>query len=553
MTRPTALRPALALTLGLGLAACSGSGSGATAEAAAQLGQPGQLADLRVQGLRYTSGSLSGRTDADGRFRYLPGQPVSFSLGSTVLGSAQGRSALSLFDLTGAPMPTANQQIARALRQDPAYRRLANANQLLQAFDQDGRADNGVQLTDEVAALFDCTPIDLEQDVELFQHDAILRSRLALANERELLGEPRMLPGTIAALGRLYQSMYVDGAGFAPSRIARDTDVDGSLDDSTERYYDAAGELSLCLHDTDGDGQPELVTERSTEQGSTGSLTRVATRLGLEAPPTTVLQVASDARGNAFAMKDSNADGKIDETRATLADERGRVVLEVLARQNGTDSLTLTLYGPNGRVAERAGYESDATLLAQLEGLDFSLAPARIAADIRALAAPDSLRTFRYDGMGREIEQAYDRDGDGRPDSYVYQSYDSNGNLAERALDNDADGQTDVLTRKFYDGAGNQIRSETDADGDGDLDIVSWTEFDSDGNQTRHLRDDGADGSADEVTSWEYDVHGNPVTRRNDHDGNGVNDSISHTYWVPGVWNSELVHPLEVSSCLELH
>lgn len=541
--RPTTVALALALSLTALTAGCSGGGSPSAGE------QVGQLADLRVQGLTYATLSRTGETDEEGRYRYLPGEEVAFYLGSVRIGSAPGRPDLSLFDLTGAPMPTANHGIARALAHDPAYRRLANSNQLLATFDLDGRPENGIELTPAIASLFHGAAIDLEQDVELFQHDAAVRSRLAFANEQGLLGEARTMMPTVRALGCLYAASHVTEAGFAPRRAARDTDVDGTLDDSSERHYTDGGELGLCTHDLDGDGAPELVTERIAE--ATGE--RIETRPGLDAAPSSVRHVHRDARGNRVSMLDADADGTADAVQLTIVDGRGRTIAEVSASDAGPQQLVVTLYGPHGRRSTTATYRDLERLEADLAaaGVEFEIDSDTLAADLLAAASPDSSHRFRYDAGGREIEQAYDRDGDDQPDSYVYQSYDAAGRLRLRELDNDGDGVVDSMTWKTYDAAGNEVRSESDADADGDLDIVSWAEYDAAGNLLRRSRDDGADGTADEVTQWEYDVYGNPVTRRNDHDGDGVVDSITHTYWVPGVWNAALESAGSVASCLE--
>ena len=50
----------------------------------------GVFVDAPVEGLSYTSGAISGTTDATGRFLYTPGATVNFSVGSVTLPPVAG-------------------------------------------------------------------------------------------------------------------------------------------------------------------------------------------------------------------------------------------------------------------------------------------------------------------------------------------------------------------------------------------------------------------------------------------------------------------------------
>ena len=50
----------------------------------------GYFTDGPVQGLMYKTATQSGTTDSNGRFEYLTGETVTFSIGEFVLGSAAG-------------------------------------------------------------------------------------------------------------------------------------------------------------------------------------------------------------------------------------------------------------------------------------------------------------------------------------------------------------------------------------------------------------------------------------------------------------------------------
>ena len=50
-------------------------------------------------GFTYRSGTLEGNTGPDGQFQYIPGEDVTFSVGSLELGRAKGKPRLSVLDL----------------------------------------------------------------------------------------------------------------------------------------------------------------------------------------------------------------------------------------------------------------------------------------------------------------------------------------------------------------------------------------------------------------------------------------------------------------------
>lgn len=82
------------------LVACGGGGdassAAATPTAAPAAVQTGQLVDAPVYGVNYHTATQSGTTDRDGRFRYLAGEKVTFSLGNLELGQATAASTVHI-------------------------------------------------------------------------------------------------------------------------------------------------------------------------------------------------------------------------------------------------------------------------------------------------------------------------------------------------------------------------------------------------------------------------------------------------------------------------
>lgn len=105
------------------LSACGGSGNPVTT---------GIFVDAPVEGLSYSNGSISGTTDASGRFLYTPGANVTFSLGGIAFPPVAGAAMVTPVDLVSGTGP-----------QDPAAVAIAR---LLQSADADGNPSNGIQL-----------------------------------------------------------------------------------------------------------------------------------------------------------------------------------------------------------------------------------------------------------------------------------------------------------------------------------------------------------------------------------------------------------------------
>jgi hypothetical protein len=116
------------------LAACGGGGGGATP--AASTTKTGYFIDSAVAGLEYTSGSTTGITGTDGSFKYEEGKPVTFKIGSMVLGSVTvtNNRVFPVDLVSGATDET-----------DPKVSLMA---QILQTLDSDGDASNGITINE---------------------------------------------------------------------------------------------------------------------------------------------------------------------------------------------------------------------------------------------------------------------------------------------------------------------------------------------------------------------------------------------------------------------
>jgi hypothetical protein len=135
------LRPLLLAGTFTLLAAC-----GSDEPAGSETVVTGTLTDSAITGVQYsTSSGQSGKTDADGKFRYVPGDTVTFRLGTFQLGriTADGEDeTVTPIQLIGNP-----DGVDAATRADL----VTNLLVLLQSLDVDGNPNNGINIPDAVA------------------------------------------------------------------------------------------------------------------------------------------------------------------------------------------------------------------------------------------------------------------------------------------------------------------------------------------------------------------------------------------------------------------
>jgi len=128
----------------LSLALLGGCGGGASEPTPNPI-LTGRFVDAPVAGLAYRTPTLSGRTDAEGRFQYRAGERVRFAIGALALGDAPGAAVITPVQLVSDGTPEHPEVINRV--------------RLLLTPDADGDPDNGIQIPE--AAHQDLPDIDL--------------------------------------------------------------------------------------------------------------------------------------------------------------------------------------------------------------------------------------------------------------------------------------------------------------------------------------------------------------------------------------------------------
>jgi len=510
------------------LAGCGSSGGPTT----------GRLVDGPVAGLRYETPTFSGVTDVDGTFSYVPGETVRFYLGGTMLGQAPGGVRLTLFDLAGATPVTGNRRIQAALR-TPAYLHVVNLAVLLQTLDDDGDPSSGLVIRPEVASLYDGVTMDLTRSWYEFSISEPFRGGLVEANRLGLFGAHRAVRPVWLVMQHLYAGMGLGQATVAMILQRRDTNADGTVDETRASHFDAEGRRVGTEHDADADGVADSTTKSGYDElgcevlferdddadgrpefGATvecdldGNPTRRTEDTGVDGVPDRVLTDTYDAYGRLLRSgDDTNADGTDDRITTYELDADGRVLRELFDDDgNGLPNRI------NAYAYDAAGH----LVLTQR--------------DTNGDAAFDERTTYEYDGAGRQQRILYDTNADGTADSITTYEYDAAGNRNRILADLDADGTPDEETRYSYDAAGHEIRSAWDQDLDGTPERIIRQEYDAAGNRTRWTHE--YLGAIVRDDAYQYDARGNLVRSESDTDGDGTIDEITtYAYGGDGWWS----------------
>ncbi len=97
----------------------------------------GRFIDSAVEGLRFETPTQSGLTDANGTFKYINGEAVSFFIGDIMLGKSTAITRITPMNLV--PGDSNNPQVVNILR-------------FVQSLDEDNNPDNGIRIPDTVSA-----------------------------------------------------------------------------------------------------------------------------------------------------------------------------------------------------------------------------------------------------------------------------------------------------------------------------------------------------------------------------------------------------------------
>ena len=126
----------------------------------------GVFIDSAVEGMRYKSGDLSGKTNEAGEFSYDSNLPVTFYVGDIEIGQSRGASLLSPINLVPGAV-------------NEAHPTVTNIARFLQTIDDDANPDNGITITAVVYDLALEKTINFQQSVTDFAEDGAVQVLIA--------------------------------------------------------------------------------------------------------------------------------------------------------------------------------------------------------------------------------------------------------------------------------------------------------------------------------------------------------------------------------------
>ncbi len=139
----------------------------------------GVFLDNAVAGLDYETPTESGVTDAEGTFRYRAGETVVFSIGTVVLGDAEGAPIVTPLDLVPGAAGVTHPTVTRICR-------------LLQGLDKDDDLRNGIRIPSEAGELAEAWDLSVNDGDTPFQ--AAAREVLSALHREGVFAEARSLP-----------------------------------------------------------------------------------------------------------------------------------------------------------------------------------------------------------------------------------------------------------------------------------------------------------------------------------------------------------------------
>ena len=451
-----------------------------------------------ISGVRYETPSVRGVTDENGTFRYNDGETVRFTMGDTVLGEAPGQPEVSAFDLADiAPLVTHRAIRGAVSDATHPFQKVINLTVFLQTMDYDGNANNGIQITPEVAALLDSN-VSFEQAWDRFDHDPRFREALNAANEQDLLSEHRAVRLPALAMRHLYRAIGVEPQLFVLVEDVQ-TNLSGSVYIQTVEYDAEARrvwsehvqvngrESVVTTFEYDDDGQEttyrrtdggEETRVRTSTHDPNGNKTHVRTTSRFLEPETHETRFEHDAFGNeTLEETDLDDDGTPNLRRLTEWNPDGTKALDIRDDDaDGNAELTCSYeYDPGGRVV-------------------------RILKDVSADGGIDEVIALTYGPDGRLIRSTVE-DAQGVLSEADHYFYDADGNLIRRER---TDGDRHSVVRQTFDEAGDLVLVESNAYQDG-FKPVRVVEYDAVGNAITRSSDFDADPDIERVTEYTYE------------------------------------------------
>ena len=423
--------------LTLTIAGCGGSGDGA---------QRGVFLDAAaVEGLRYQTATRSGVTDADGAFRYLPGEQVTFYVGEMEIGRVAGTERVTPFDLAGVNAPDGEVDLEVLRPVGRGLNKAINLATFLQTIDEDGDLSNGIVVPQRLRSMQARSPVQFALPALTFREHPTLRTYMGQARAAGVWGGSRPIKHSGYAADALYR-----GLGFVSAPQARSEfrmKSTGLADVVTSYSYDEKGHL---IEEVLVDPPSDVYQKTVTAYDDAGNRIRVSTYLS---PDTLLNEIfySYDANGNEIRAEtiQSGLSRWVMETRRDIS---GNPV-EIAHFDLGAPTWrAVHSYDDLGRPVKSEYYDGSGQLTGGSEsdyGADFLQTATRYFDATRTLSMTAQMR---YDENGEVIQEFLYDSVDQLIGAY-HGTRDSNGNLL-REEQKDGAGLTVSATTIEYDATG---------------------------------------------------------------------------------------------------
>jgi len=496
------------------LAACGGGGGGGAVSSGGN-GNPdgendettppevtyntGKFIDSPVQGLRYSTPSLSGLTDVDGTFRYNDDEVVTFSLGGVTIGEAVGASVITPFTLYEVKPPNKERIISNALFDNTSVQTLdkaLNIASFLQNLDADQDASNGINLGNANEILANST-------LDFSKFKAIdFNSKSQIASLREMIGLTSQPIDLESVASHLYTSLGIDIESSAASGTTGSSGLQTKFSSNLE--YDDQGRIVLEEIDTNGDGIFDITKTFRYENDLLVETSN--SKLGITET------LSYDSAKRLIERITRYGDGRISRESYTYS---GELLIKFLYDQNDNgqpDRITEYSYNTNDQLIEtRIDNDGDGTV--------------------------DIVTTASYYSDGKQATHSEDKDNDGVPDLIIAYVYDDSGNRKSFNISIDEDAIPSETSLFTY--AGNLVTEYFVLDSEYRLKFKESYTYDSEDRRKEVRKDTNGDGKEDIRVQYKYDDNGNRILTAEDHNGDGIADK----FWRQSSSNAMLATP----------
>lgn len=468
------------------LSACGGGGGGGESSSSSSVNnvRTGSFIDSAVEGLRYSTPTRSGLTNALGEFKYLDGEQVTFKIGGTVLGVTEGQETITPFTLFGIAPLEKESRISASLNQDTvsSFERALNVAMLLQNLDEDGDPENGIDLA-QANQLLKTDSVNLIVKSKQFLSQPDLRTLLTKADvtaSRDML----------LSVKHIYESLDVEIESSQVSRF--NSEIGLGQVQSISYQYDQNGRVTQERADNNGDGNDDVL--KQTSYDAQGNIERVQDTIN------NITEVMTYDTNN-------NLTSRLTETSESTSMERYSYNINNKVRGFELDR------GNDGTI--------DSTTLYEYEGFNLS----SYTIDKDGDGEPDARADYVYEN-GRVATFVEDTDNNGIPELIIAYSYDENGNRQSYNISVSSDGFPTAPGKFTYDQYNNVTRYELDIDLDDSPDYIETYTYNSDRQRTAYYRDANGDGSWNSIIQYIYDESGKRTQMAEDNNGDGIADKV---------------------------